>query len=1475
MSTRRRTTLIGVTVITIILFSIYNLNIRSSGTAIHITQHGTFLQEEEPSITSVESPFCAERFGLSYLDNLRDSATEYCTPESPSSLTCFHTDIAGHYSIDTFCIGRNTIFQSPTGKFHMDCEQRKELDTPETWNAVPQYGHFLRYAYKTGPQVVLDGWVELGNETIDAPEPPEPTSYTILVKREGSGNPWHSLMEVFSMAMTVDVLRIGHRPDDPPSSVLLAEADVKSTQVVLLDDYEDGPYIDLWSMMADKPTIRLADMDKAATTNFIVPLAGGSNPFWRSEWETHPCQDSSLLRNFVSRAFETYHLEPTKSRRSEIVITFIQRMDSRRLVNEDLYLDRIRSLFPQVTVQAIDFAALPFRKQLEAVQSTDILLGVHGAGLAHTMFLPPQSAMIEILPPKLDQKGYGNVASILGHSYFSTHGVIWMEKPEHSDWHGEDIFLDEEDFIDLVSGAVEDLENRRKADSVHSSTDCAPHPVEVPLGDVKIGNTTARGVSLSVGEPEQPFAFLPQWPLNNTFVYGTQRYCDEKFSITACRTFRGGAYDEDSSKTYEAASSRSYQADTSPYPSLFWMTESLKLNSNTTLSHFPMGIPSEDWGAEGYHPQATFGLGRNSSILNALYTAGHIASHSWSMFWGRTGEDEHAEGSFIFGGFDRARTSEKKHTDELNYSNDACPSGMLVTISDMVLNHVNGTDASLFNGLRSAAISACIVPDYPILMTIPRDPYFDRFEKWNNVYLPKRSFGVYYYGMIYMGSSPAYAGDLTITLNSGFSVRIPNKELIVPELTIDEVTGEIHSNSSERELLLNSMQRDNTNDLPFLGRQFLSIVYLMLNQDDNSFTLWEAAKSRGPANVVAVDPKNQLIDSFCAASFTSSSSSPDDEGSSSEKSTDEDSPVLSTGAIAGVVIGAVTAAGMIAAIVLFLVARKRKMQNGLRHSDPVYMYPPDFQPPKELDADPKTWHPNGIQNGFVDIGHIEDSHSSALQAACYHGQESVAQFLLANGVDVNESGGTYGSPLQAACIQGYGKIVQLLLQAGAEVDTVGGPYGTSLTAACAKGHEGIARALLHAGADVNRVELNSHETDRAFALSVACMSDRTEIVQMLLQAGAVIQPGTSQAYCALTVACANGNLEIVKLLLERAVRARKKEGDTDEGQITCSNMPFGAGAGLNQAAFYGHADIVQLLLENGADILIKAGAEFHPESGQSRRSFTRACRTGQEQAVCMMLELGADVKSTQGLVEACTFGHETIVEILLARGAEVNPPGGYDGEGIPLSVACANGHEGIVKRLIFYGADINRVDSPSAPALYEACRQGNETIVRSLLQGGALINEQASEWNPLSVACQHSHQMIAKLLLEAGANPNLPLDSSYDNPLSIVCRDGSVELAELLLAHGARIDNGSSDRESHLYTACEAGSISIAKLLLRNGADANGAGGLFGSPLAAAGTLPDDEIAQLLVDAGGDLGEKKSDLRLELAVLGKSSTLYI
>ncbi|PLB54755.1 DUF563 domain-containing protein [Aspergillus steynii IBT 23096] len=452
-SHRRRTALIGglSAVLLCALFIFYHPE------RIHIGNEVDDLSLPEAYLTPPsESQFCSDKFGTPYLENLRDGAVEYCNSTSPSSLVCFHTAITkDHRRIDSFCFGENAVFDPKSQRFNLECDLG-ELENPGTLDSIPEFGHFEPYWYETGPQTILDGWVQLKSSPGERLQ--LPLNYTILIKREGSRNIWHSLLEILSMTMTLDVLQMTWRPDH--TRPFFTGLDADNTQVIILDDNDDGPYFKLWSIFANKPTLRLKDLpDNQTLQNIIIPLAGGSNPFWQGDWEVLPCKESSLLRTFTQRVLNTFELGDYKGlQKDDVIITFINRVESRRLVDHEDYLDQVRATFPHIKVQSVDFAAIPFHTQLKIIQSTTVLVGVHGAGLTHGMFLPPRSVMVEILPPSLNHKGFRNVASLFGHSYLSAHG----SKPpsvKRGDWHGEDVYLTKEKFIDLMSAAVRIMYN--------------------------------------------------------------------------------------------------------------------------------------------------------------------------------------------------------------------------------------------------------------------------------------------------------------------------------------------------------------------------------------------------------------------------------------------------------------------------------------------------------------------------------------------------------------------------------------------------------------------------------------------------------------------------------------------------------------------------------------------------------------------------------------------------------------------------------------------------------------------------------------------------------------------------------------------------------------------------------------------------------------------------------------------------------
>jgi hypothetical protein len=126
-------------------------------------------------------------------------------------------------------------------------------------------------------------------------------------------------------------------------------------------------------------------------------------------------------------------------------------------------------------------------------------------------------------------------------------------------------------------------------------------------------------------------------------------------------TRRGGDYIQGDSSTYAAASDVRAAGgdpyDTSPNAtSSLWITENITFSSSAMLGKFPLGIARADVGGV-YHAQMELGLGINSTVLNALKSAGHIASRSWSMFWGLQGATAatQMDGGFVLGGFDKAK----------------------------------------------------------------------------------------------------------------------------------------------------------------------------------------------------------------------------------------------------------------------------------------------------------------------------------------------------------------------------------------------------------------------------------------------------------------------------------------------------------------------------------------------------------------------------------------------------------------------------------------------------------------------------------------------------------------------------------------------------------------------------------------------------------------------------------------------------
>ena len=83
------------------------------------------------------------------------------------------------------------------------------------------------------------------------------------------------------------------------------------------------------------------------------------------------------------------------------------------------------------------------------------------------------------------------------------------------------------------------------------------------------------------------------------------------------------------------------------------------------------------------------------------------------------------DGQIVFGGYDAAKVSGTNYTMPLAPPRQECHSSMSVTISDISLGFPNGTTTSITS---PNIIIACILPHYPLIVTLPQVPFYDSFE---------------------------------------------------------------------------------------------------------------------------------------------------------------------------------------------------------------------------------------------------------------------------------------------------------------------------------------------------------------------------------------------------------------------------------------------------------------------------------------------------------------------------------------------------------------------------------------------------------------------------------------------------------------------------------------------------------------------------------------------------------------------------
>jgi ankyrin repeat protein len=164
-----------------------------------------------------------------------------------------------------------------------------------------------------------------------------------------------------------------------------------------------------------------------------------------------------------------------------------------------------------------------------------------------------------------------------------------------------------------------------------------------------------------------------------------------------------------------------------------------------------------------------------------------------------------------------------------------------------------------------------------------------------------------------------------------------------------------------------------------------------------------------------------------------------------------------------------------------------------------------------------------------------------------------------------------------------------------------------------------------------------------------------------------------------------------------------------------------------------------------------------------------------------MVALLRDGVGDLDVFEAAALGDNAQLVSLLEKNRDLAKAHSSDGF-TPLHLACFFGQVEAAETLINYKAEVNAVSPNRIAVIHSAAASRNATLVKLLLQAGANPNlQQQGGYTALHEAAMHNSVERAQALLDAGADRSIRSDAGL-TAMEMASNEGNKEVLELLTA---------------------------------------------------------------------------------------------
>ena len=215
--------------------------------------------------------------------------------------------------------------------------------------------------------------------------------FTIAVVRYEYANLYHTMTDFFNAFLMMEFFN---------------KTQVE-TNILLVDGHPHSNLDSTWRTLFNSST-RIGDLpQKTVFTDLVWSMVGYESPM-----NDHYMMSLPLVEEFRTFFLSTYGLANSAHALNcdSLSVLFIWRRDyvahprnpsgfiQRKVQNEQELVTQLRKKFTNHTIRGVQIDLFDMRQQLDFIVNTDILIGMHGAGLTHSLFLPKHAGIIELIP---------------------------------------------------------------------------------------------------------------------------------------------------------------------------------------------------------------------------------------------------------------------------------------------------------------------------------------------------------------------------------------------------------------------------------------------------------------------------------------------------------------------------------------------------------------------------------------------------------------------------------------------------------------------------------------------------------------------------------------------------------------------------------------------------------------------------------------------------------------------------------------------------------------------------------------------------------------------------------------------------------------------------------------------------------------------------------------------------------------------